>query len=79
MGIKMIQWPLTPQRPVREACFLWTATKHPHKNRLSVTFMEEAWVSNSKMYILHGSVKYWILIGDFAVRYFCVMITELYN
>lgn len=53
-----------------EGCFLRTATKHPHKNRLRMTFIEEGWISNSKMYLLHGSVEYWILIGDFAVDIF---------
>lgn len=38
-----------------------------------MTFMEEAWVSNSKMYLLHGSVEYWILIGLSAVKYYCII------
>lgn len=44
-----------------------------------MTFMEEAWVSNSKMYLLHGSVEYWILIGLCAVKYYCIIIAGLYN
>lgn len=44
-----------------------------------MTFMEEAWVSNSKMYLLHGSVEYWILIGLCAVKYYCIIIAGLYK